>query len=39
VVDFGLPNATMHKVGECAAVEDIQALSRIYRRIIERMVG
>jgi succinyl-diaminopimelate desuccinylase len=39
VVDFGLPNATMHKVGECAAVEDIHALSRIYRRIIERMVG
>ena len=26
VVDFGLPNATMHKVGECAAVEDIRAL-------------
>jgi succinyl-diaminopimelate desuccinylase len=39
VVDFGLPNATMHKVGECAAVEDIRALSRVYRRIIERVVG
>jgi succinyl-diaminopimelate desuccinylase len=39
VVDFGLPNATMHKVGECAAVEDIRALSRIYGRIIEKMVG
>jgi len=39
VVDFGLPNATMHKVGECAAVEDILALSRIYRRIVERMLG
>ncbi len=39
VVDFGLPNATMHKVGECAAVEDIHALSRIYRRIVERVVG
>jgi succinyl-diaminopimelate desuccinylase len=39
VVDFGLPNATMHKVGECAAVEDIRALSRIYRRIVERVVG
>ena len=36
VVDFGLPNATMHKVGECAAVEDIQALSRIYERIIRK---
>ena len=34
VVDFGLPNATMHKVGEHAAVADIEALSRIYARII-----
>ena len=39
VVDFGLPNATMHKVGESAAVEDIQALSRIYERIIRKVVG
>jgi succinyl-diaminopimelate desuccinylase len=39
VVDFGLPNATMHKVGECATVEDIQALSRIYERIVRRVVG
>lgn len=39
VVDFGLPNATMHKVGEHAAVEDIEALSRIYQRIIEKVVG
>ena len=36
VVDFGLPNATMHKVGEHAAVADIEALARIYRRVIER---
>ena len=34
VVDFGLPNASMHKVGESAAVEDINALSRIYARVI-----
>jgi succinyl-diaminopimelate desuccinylase len=39
VVDFGLPNATMHKVGECAAVEDIHALSRIYERIVKKLVG
>ncbi|GAA3889539.1 succinyl-diaminopimelate desuccinylase [Sphingomonas limnosediminicola] len=39
VVDFGLPNATMHKVGECAAVEDILALSRIYERILSKVVG
>jgi len=37
VVDFGLPNATMHKVGEHAAVEDIHALSRIYRRVLEKV--
>jgi succinyl-diaminopimelate desuccinylase len=34
VVDFGLPNPTMHKVGEHAAVADIEALARIYSRII-----
>jgi succinyl-diaminopimelate desuccinylase len=39
VVDFGLPNATMHKVGECAAVEDIRALSRIYERILHKVLG
>src|ERR1700710_897207 len=35
VVDFGLPNATMHKLDEAAAVDDIHALSRIYARVIE----
>jgi succinyl-diaminopimelate desuccinylase len=39
VVDFGLPNATMHKVGECAAVEDIRALSRIYERILRKVLS
>ncbi|NUQ18395.1 MAG: succinyl-diaminopimelate desuccinylase [Sphingomonas sp.] len=39
VVDFGLPNATMHKIGECAAVEDIRALSRIYERIVRKVLG
>jgi succinyl-diaminopimelate desuccinylase len=39
VVDFGLPNATMHKVGECAAVEDIAALSRIYERIVRKVLA
>ena len=34
VVDFGLPNATMHKLDEAAAVEDIYALQRIYGRIL-----
>jgi succinyl-diaminopimelate desuccinylase len=35
VVDFGLPNATMHKLDEAAAVDDIRALARIYKRVIE----
>jgi succinyl-diaminopimelate desuccinylase len=39
VVDFGLPNATMHKVGERAAVEDIHTLSRIYERIVRKMLA
>jgi len=37
VVDFGLPNASMHKVGEHAAVEDIYALSRIYGRVLDKV--
>jgi succinyl-diaminopimelate desuccinylase len=39
VVDFGLPNATMHKVGECAATDDIHALSRIYERIVRKVLN
>jgi succinyl-diaminopimelate desuccinylase len=39
VVDFGLPNASMHKVGEHAATADIDALSRIYERIVARLLG
>lgn len=39
VVDFGLPNATMHKVGECASVEAIHALSRIYERIVRKVLN
>jgi succinyl-diaminopimelate desuccinylase len=39
VVDFGLPNATMHKIGECAAVDDIRALSRIYERVLRKVLG
>ena len=34
VVDFGLPNATMHKLDEAAAVDDIHQLQRIYARVI-----
>ena len=39
VVDFGLPNATMHKLDEHAAVEDIHALSRIYEKIVRKVLN
>jgi len=39
VVDFGLPNATMHKLDESAAVEDIRQLARIYGRVIAKAFG
>jgi succinyl-diaminopimelate desuccinylase len=39
VVDFGLPNASMHKLDEAAAVEDIRSLARIYERILRRALA
>jgi succinyl-diaminopimelate desuccinylase len=37
VVDFGLPNATMHKLDEAAAVQDVETLSRIYERVLRKV--
>jgi succinyl-diaminopimelate desuccinylase len=39
VVDFGLPNATMHKLDEAVAVEDLHRLSAIYARILRTVLG
>jgi len=39
VVEFGLVGQTMHKVDERVDVADIQALTRIYSDIIDRLVG
>jgi succinyl-diaminopimelate desuccinylase len=39
VVDFGLPNATMHKIDESAGVDDIRALARIYERVLRKALG
>ena len=39
VVDFGLPNATMHKLDESAAVQDIETLANIYERVLRRVFG
>jgi len=35
VVEFGLCNATMHKLDEAVAVADLHALTAIYRRVIK----
>lgn len=35
VIEFGLVNATIHKVNECASLEDITQLTKVYTAIIE----
>ena len=37
VIEFGPPNATIHKIDECIAVADIEPLKNIYRRILENL--
>jgi len=37
VADFGLPNATMHKLDESASVQDIETLSNIYERVLRKV--
>jgi succinyl-diaminopimelate desuccinylase len=39
VVEFGLPNATMHKLDEAVAIPDLHALQRTYARIIRSALG
>lgn len=34
VIEFGLPNATMHKLDEAVAVADLRSLTAIYARLI-----
>ncbi len=36
VLDLGLPNATIHAVDERVALEDLEGLTRIYERVLER---
>ena len=36
VVEFGLVNATMHKIDECVATADLVRLTAVYRRILDR---
>lgn len=39
VVELGPVNATIHKVNECASVDDIEILQKIYRRILEKLLS
>jgi len=39
VVELGPVNATIHKVNECVDIEEIDELSLIYERILERLLG
>lgn len=39
VVEFGLCNATMHKLDEAVAIADLEALTEIYRRVATRVLA
>ena len=39
VVELGPVNATIHKVGECVAVTDLERLPALYRDIAQRLLG
>ncbi len=39
VAEFGLVNATMHKLDEAVALEDLAMLQNIYRRVIAGALG
>jgi len=38
VVEFGVVNATIHKVNECVRIADIERLSRAYERVMELLL-
>jgi succinyl-diaminopimelate desuccinylase len=39
VVEFGPPNATIHKVNECIRVADLEPLKEVYRRTLELLLA
>jgi succinyl-diaminopimelate desuccinylase len=39
VVEFGPPNATIHKINECIAVADLAPLKDVYRRTLDRLLA
>lgn len=38
VIELGPTNATIHKVDECVCITDLEALSAIYQRILEKLL-
>jgi succinyl-diaminopimelate desuccinylase len=38
VVEFGPTNATIHKINECIAIEDLEPLPKIYEQILEELL-
>ena len=38
VIELGVINESIHKVNECVRVEDIDALQRVYRRMLELLL-
>ena len=38
VVEFGVGNATIHKVNECVRIADVEQLSRAYERMMELLL-
>ncbi|HXF44785.1 MAG TPA: succinyl-diaminopimelate desuccinylase [Burkholderiaceae bacterium] len=39
VVEFGPPNATIHKVNECVRIADLEPLKNVYRRTLELLLA
>ena len=39
MIEFGLPNATMHKRDEAVAIADLEMLSAIYADIVIRALA
>ncbi len=39
VVEFGLCNATMHKLDEAVSVDDLETLTEIYRRVVLQVLS
>ena len=38
VIEFGVVNATIHKIDECVRVADIERLERVYYRLLEALL-